>query len=782
MGNGITKYAWLLLLALAALPCTIYADTTLWYDKPAQFWTEALPLGNGRLGAMVYGGVKSDTIQINEASFWAGAPYVNADAGCRGMAYQSVGNIVLSFPTHNGERNYRRELNIGDAIARTSYDLGGVTYDREVLTSFADDVTLIRVRSSKKGALSFTVDCCAPSSKQSVLCNVNRTEGAQDELRIFSYPATPDSYGVTNALHCTSLLKVLVTEGRCTASSNRITVADATEALIIVSSATNYVNNCDVTGDSEQKARIALNKFLAKGTGLQKFSAVENDHKNVYQKQYNRVKLSVGGNGIDDKNSTDRRIMTFAYSDDSHLVSDFLHYGRYLLICSSQKNGTPATAQGLWTPDAAMSPFSNCSYDLGLSLPMTYWAAESANLTESNLSLIQFIQNLVERGTRSAARQGKHGWTAQRYSDVWCATDNNASDGIAYNAWLASVLWDAYLYSGDRRFLSATAFPVMAEASRYYLNGNVQTASPQMLCALFYTTRQAAETIASSMWGKAAADLTALGDSLDEARLQLPPVVIDEQGQISADEQTVANGQPTPYTLLWSAYPGRQMSVYKDPELASAVRASLLAMGDGGTSAQMAWKACLWARLHDGDHAYRMLLNMLTIKDPQAEWEYGRSGGVYPNMVCGNPTFGIAANLGCVAAMTEMLVQSHDDAVQLLPALPVAWADGEVSGLRCRGGFEIVKMKWVNGIIHSVTIRSTVGGTLRLRANGQLRMSNGRDLAEASEGPSNNNLLRGYDIKKPIVKDPSRLTDQELDEIYTYDIPTNPGTEYTFVR
>lgn len=785
MRNISTRIARTLLLALLAVPTMIFADTTLWYDQPARCWTEALPLGNGRLGAMVYGGIKSDTIQINEASFWTGAPYAKAERGSRGMSYESVGNVVLTFPTHTVERNYRRELNVDEAVARTSYNAGGVDYDREVLTSFADDVTVIRVRSSKKGALSFTVDFCAPGNKSRVNCNVSRTEGVQDELRVFSYHATPDKDGVANALHCTTLVKVLNVDGRCTASSSRITVSEATEALVVVSSATNYVNHRDITGDSEQSARITLNKFLAKGNALQKFGTVVNDHKNLYQKQYNRVKLAIGGNSLDEKNTTDRRIMSFAYSDDSRLVADFLQFGRYLLICSSQKNGPAANAQGLW--NSGMTPYGDPEYDLAESLPMTYWAAMAANMPESNQPYLRLIQQIAERGTRTAAAQGTRGWATARNTDLWCA-DTDAGN-VAYNASLASVLWEEYLYTGDRRYLSSVAFPVMAEASRYYLDRDAAeytsvSVNNQMIYDLFCNTRQAAETIASSMWGQAAADLMALADSLDEARMKLLPMAVDGNGQLS---QTPSQPSPqeykaSPLTNLWCAYPGRQMSVYRHPELASAVRMSLLEKGDGGNSMQMAWKACMWARLLDGDHAYRMILNMLSIKDAVAEQEYGRQGGVYPNMVCGNPSFAIAGNLGCVAAMAEMLVQSHDGAVHLLPALPTAWADGEVTGLLCRGGYEIVKMKWTNGTVQSVTIRSTVGGPLRLRSNAPLRMSSGRDLAEAADGPCDNGLLRVYDILTPTVQDPSRLNDPELEETYLYDIPTNPGTEYTFVR
>lgn len=772
------------IIAIAAVHTMAIAETLFWYDRPAAFWTEALPLGNGRLGAMVYGGVQSDTIRLNECSFWTGAPYNRAEAGCHAMNYETVGNVVLSFPTHRGESNYRRELNVDDAIARVSYDAGGVTYDREVLTSFSDDVTLIRVRASKKGALSFSVAVSGPQNKTRIKSAISRTEGSIDELRLYTVAATPDTDGVPNGLRCVSLFKVLTVDGKCVISGNQFNITDATEALIAVSSATNYVSYCDITGDADQKARLTMNKFMAKGLGLQKFNVLESEHKSLYHKQYDKVKLTVGVSGDDVKKTTDRRVMNFASSDDARLVTDFFQYGRYLLICSSQKGGVPANGQGVWSQDAGATPNGTLSYDLACTLPETYWASESANLTAAMSPYVDMICQLSAKGIAMNAKSGQKGWAAPRFSDAWYGASSTDEGNIAYSALLCNSLWDAYLYSGDRRYMSNVAFPVMADACRYYIANGVKAdekvqMNNQLLYDLYYNTRQAAETIASSMWGDAAAKLVAFADSLDNARMALPAISVDGNGVIA---QNAGKNEVTALHNLWCAYPGCQVSAYQHPELWSAVQRTLIEMGDGGTSAQLAWKACLWARLLNGDHAYRMILSMLNIKDPHAAMEYGHSGGIYPNMVCGNPEFGIAGNLGCVAAMTEMLVQSHDGTMNLLPALPTAWADGEVSGLRCRGGYEIVKMKWANGYVSSVTIRSTVGGTLRLRSNTPLHMAGGRDLTPAAEGSNNNLLLKKYEILKPVIEDPSKIIEPELDETYVYDIPTNPGTEYTFVK
>lgn len=774
----------LFVVAIAAIHPMANAGTQFWYDRPAEFWTEALPLGNGRMGAMVYGGVQNDTIQLNESSFWMGSPYARVEAGNGAMTYENVGNVVLKFPTHRGESNYRRELNIDDAIARVSYDAGGVTYDREVITSFSDDVTLIRVRASRKGALTFSVAVSGPQNKNRIKSTISRTEGSTDELRLFTAAAVPETNGVANGLHCVSFVKVLNVDGRCAVSGNQFNITDATEALVVVSSATNYLSYRDITGDAEHKARLTMNKFLAKGLGLQKFNVLENEHKSLYRKQYERVKLTVGVGGDDDKKTTDRRVMNFASSDDARLVTDFFQFGRYLLICSSQKNGMPANGRGLWNDGAGVSLSDGLCYDFAASQPEIYWPAEAANLPNAMSAYIDMISQLCEKNTALNAKTGKKGWTMSRFSDAWYGSSAQETNGVAYSAMLCNVLWDAYLYSGDRKYMSSVAFPVMADACRYYMVNGIKAdetvqMNNQLLYDLYYNTRQAAETIASSMWGDAAAKLMALADSLDNARMALPAISVDGNGVIA---QNAGKNEITALHNLWCAYPGCQVSVYQHPELWSAVQRSLLEMGDGGTSEQLAWKACLWARLLNGDHAYRMILSMLNIKDPHAAMEYGHSGGIYPNMVCGNPEFSIAGNMACVAAMTEMLVQSNGGMVHLLPALPTAWADGEVSGLRCRGGYEIVKMKWVNGYVSSVTIRSTVGGTMRLRSNTPLRMANGRDLTPAAEGSNNNQLLKNYDILKPVVDDPSKIIMPELDETFVYDVPTNPGTEYTFVK
>lgn len=768
------------LLPLNALAAT---DATLWYDTPASQWTESLPLGNGRIGAMVYGGVKSDTITINESTFWSGTPYTKTAKGA--MAYETVGNLVLTFPSHNGQTAYKRELSLDDAVARVSYTIGGVTYEREVFTSFADDVTIVRLHASKKGTLAFDVEMMGPQDKSRVTTSTSRSEGSQDELRMYTCCAQPETNAIANGVHCTTLLKVANTDGRCNISNGKITVSDATDALLVVSTATNVQAYNNITGDADMKARFLVNKFIAKGISMQKFSQVVKEHANIYRKQMQRVSLTLGNGVATVGPTTDRQLMGNAMATDGKFAADYFQYGRYLLICSSQKNGQPANAQGMWSPGYGLYPYAGSNFKLNGGMQECYWAAEAANMTESNAAYLQVITDVSNKGTRVASAQGDPGWVASAETDLWRGIAG-ASD-VAYSAWLSSVLWDSYLYSGDRQYLSTTAFPVMSGAARYllahrYESDTISALNNQLIHDLLTNTSQAAQTIASSMWGQAASDLTSFADSLDNFRRQLPALAIGTRGQLqSCLTDSLSNGTRNDITHLWCAYPGRHLSVYEHPEMASAVKRSLMLMGDGGTAAAMAWKACLWARLLDGEHAMKLIQKVMTVIDPRDAADGDTEGGTYLNMVSGSPAFGIAGNLGCVAAMTEMLVQSHDDAVSLLPALPSAWKEGEVGGLRCRGGFEIKNMKWKSGKLTSVTISSTVGGILRLRSAVPLRLPVGNNLQPAASGASGNLLLRSYNMPKPVAADPSTLLQYDAAGRYTYDIPTNPGTDITLV-
>lgn len=833
------------LLFLMSIYHAVYAqkDLKLWYNQPSKSWTDALPLGNGRLGAMVYGIPQSDTIQVNEDTFWSGSPYQNINPNAKiklkeiqqlidqgnyieaqklsldniiadrkitshGQVYQSIGNLVLSFPGHENYTKYYRELDLNTAIATTRYDVNGVEYRRETFTSLVDQLIVIRLTASKAGSLSFKTSFVGPLKKNMVQVASVVPESGSNVMVITGKCAREKEENIPNLLNFNGQIKVVKEGGSLAATNNSIGVSNANTVTIYLSIATNFVNYKDISGNAEQKAKNHLTKFS------KSYENAKLDHIAAYQKQFQRVELNLGQNE-QIKKPTDQRISEFSTTNDPALAAMYFQFGRYLLISSSQPGTQPANLQGIWNPNSGQYPAWDSKYTTNINVEMNYWPAEVTNLSECHEPFIQLIKDVSETGKKSASEMyGARGWTLHHNTDLWRSTGAvDATAGIwpTCNAWFATHLWEKYLYSGDQAYLKEI-YPILKSACEFYQDFLVKdtktgymvvspsispehtpgresyeytkadgstakertltfsgiTMDNQMVFDLLSNTIDAAQVL--NLDKEFSTDLSKL-------RAQLPPMQIGQYTQLQEwlqdwDKKTDAHRH---VSHLWGVYPGREISPYANPELFEASRNSLIGRGDASRGWSMGWKVCLWARFLDGNHAYKLIQNQLKLK-PAAATLRDPDGGTYTNMFDAHPPFQIDGNFGCTAGIAEMLLQSHDGAISLLPALPDAWASGHIKGLRGRGGFEITNMEWKDGKLSAVTIKSTLGGNLRLRGKNKLA---GSDL-KLARGLNLNPFFKYQPTAKPLISAKASLSGANVDKVFEYDVNTIAGGVYTF--
>lgn len=791
----------------------------LWYDRPATQWVEALPIGNGRLGAMVFGDPCNEIIQLNENTVWAGQPNRNDNPEAKaalpevrelifegkykeaqnlvdekfisktshGMPYQTVGNLELFFPGHENYSDYYRELDLEKALTTSRYRVNGINYTTEVFASYPDQVIIVRIFGDKTGVVNFSATMTRPSKS-------NITTKGNDELVLSGI--TSDHETVKGAVQFATHIKILTHGGSTSTSESSLHVFDADTATIYISIASNFVNYSDISGNAFERASAYLQHALKKD-----YKQIIDDHIKDYRQYFKRVNLNLGTTDAI-KNPIDVRLQQFSGGNDPQMVALYFQFGRYLLISSSRPGGQPANLQGIWN-DELFPPWDS-KYTVNINTEMNYWPSEVTNLSEMNEPLVTMVKELSQTGQKTAKDMyGMRGWVLHHDTDIWRI--NGPVDGAFWGmwpmggAWLCQHLFDKYEYNGNKDYLESV-YSAMKEASLFFLDflteepehkwlvvcpsvspENSPTVHPefsisagttmdnQLVFDLFTKTIKAAEILGKDK---------GLVKKMKNALKRLPPMQIGQWGQLQEwmHDWDNPNDHHRHVSHLYGLYPSNQISLYRTPELFSAAQTSLIARGDESTGWSMGWKVCLWARLLDGNHAYKLISDQLT---PALQPDGKERGGTYPNLFDAHPPFQIDGNFGCTTGIAEMLLQSHDGAIHFLPALPDDWDKGEVSGLRTRGGFE-VSFNWENGMIQKIEIKSKLGGNCRIRVPNEVIMVNRKGLKSAF-GINPNPFFETPKIKAPLVSSSANLSFITPPPTHLYDFPTNVGEVYTLI-